>query len=157
MDSRAAVGSICAIVEHRRARGGRRRVARIASGGSAAAERRVRNLGEARRRKAGLRDRSKRSDLPAVVCPSGVAFSSGATRVGMLLERMRLHLSTQRFLAARRGDRIWEVSCDYAALSLDRLGARLRPETFAAELFPVVGQLRASARRTRRRRARGSR
>ena len=53
---------------------------------------------------------------------------------------MRLHLSTQRFLAARRGDRIWEASCDYAALSLERLGARLRPEALAAELFPAVRQ-----------------
>ena len=66
----------------------------------------------------------------------GVACWFGATCAGVLLERMRLHLGTQRFLAARRGDRIWEASCDYAALSLERLGARLRPEMFRAPLFP---------------------
>ena len=40
----------------------------------------------------------------------GVACFFGATCVGVLLERMRLHLATQRFLAERRGDRIWEAS-----------------------------------------------
>jgi hypothetical protein len=81
---------------------------------------------------------------------AGVACSFGATRVGVLLERVRLHLGTQRFLAARRGDRIWEVSCDYAELSLERLGARLRPEAFAAELFPAEQQTRAGSRGLRR-------
>ena len=33
----------------------------------------------------------------------GVACWFGATCAGVLLERMRLHLGTQRFLAARRG------------------------------------------------------
>jgi hypothetical protein len=87
----------------------------------------------------------------------GVTCSFGATRVGVLLERMRLHLSTQRFLAERRGDGIWEASCDYAALSLERLGARLRPEAFAAELFPQVRPRRAPAKHRGRRRARGGR
>jgi hypothetical protein len=86
-----------------------------------------------------------------------VAFSFGATRVGVLLERMRLHLGTQRFLAERRGDRIWEASCDYAALSLERLGARLRPEAFAAELFPAAPRTQTTARRPGRRGARGGR
>jgi hypothetical protein len=54
----------------------------------------------------------------------------------VLLQRMRLHLNTQRFLAAKRGDRIWEASCDYAALSLGRLGARMRPGMFEQLLFP---------------------
>lgn len=67
---------------------------------------------------------------------SGVSCWFGATCVGVLLERMRLHLSTQRFLAERRGDRIWEASCDYAALSLERLGSRLRPGMFEQPLFP---------------------
>ena len=67
----------------------------------------------------------------------GVVCWFGATCVGVLLERMRLHLGTQRFLAERRGDRIWEASCDYAALSLERLESRLRPETFGAPLFPA--------------------
>ena len=67
----------------------------------------------------------------------GVACWFGATCVGVLLERMRLHLGTQRFLAERRGDRMWEASCDYAALSLQRLESRLRPGMFGAPLFPA--------------------
>jgi hypothetical protein len=66
----------------------------------------------------------------------GVACLFGATCVGVLLERIRLHLATQRFLAERRGDRIWEASCDYAALSLERIGSRLRPGMFEQPLFP---------------------
>lgn len=66
----------------------------------------------------------------------GVACLLGATCVGVLLQRMGLHLATQRFLAERRGDRIWEASCDYAALSLERIGARLRPGMFEQPLFP---------------------
>jgi len=54
-------------------------------------------------------------------------FSCGATCAGALLGRLRLHLITQRFLAGRRGDRMWEASCDYAALSLEQLAARMRP------------------------------
>jgi len=77
--------------------------------------------------------------------PPGMTISFGATRVGALIGRVRLHVTTQRFLAARRGDNIWEASCDYAALALDRLSARLRPEVFAAELFPAP-----ESRRTRR-------
>jgi hypothetical protein len=51
--------------------------------------------------------------------------SFGATRVGPMLERVRLHVTTDRFLAGRRGDKIWEAACDYAALALTRLAARL--------------------------------
>jgi hypothetical protein len=67
---------------------------------------------------------------------SGVVCRFGTTCVGVLLERVQLHLMTQRFLAARRGDRVWEASCDYAALSLEKLGMRLRPGMFEQPLFP---------------------
>jgi hypothetical protein len=77
----------------------------------------------------------ERASVPAE--ESGVSCWFGASSVGVLLERMRLHLGTQRFLAARRGDRAWEASCDYAALALERLESRLRPETFGARLFPA--------------------
>jgi hypothetical protein len=77
----------------------------------------------------------------------GVACWFGARCVGVLLERMRLHLGTQRFLAARRGDRMWEASCDYAALSLERLGSRLRPGMYGAPLFPAARGCRPRARR----------
>ena len=88
---------------------------------------------------------SKRVVVPAE--NPGVACWFGATSVGVLLERMRLHLGTQRFLAARRGDRIWEASCDYAALSLERLESRLRPGTFGAPLFPAAPRRRLRTRR----------
>jgi hypothetical protein len=42
----------------------------------------------------------------------------GATRVGALLGRLRLHLQTDRFLAAHRGDAVWEAGCLRAALAL---------------------------------------
>lgn len=87
----------------------------------------------------------------------GVVCGFGARCVGVLLERMRLHLSTQRFLAARRGDRIWEASCDYAALSLERLGSRLRPGMFEQPLFPrgsCLGPLGPRAQRGARSRHR---
>src|SRR3990172_8966370 len=64
----------------------------------------------------------------------GAACWFGATCVGVLLERLRLHLGTQRFLAARRGDRIWEAGWDYGALGLARLESRLRPGTLGAPL-----------------------
>jgi hypothetical protein len=66
---------------------------------------------------------------------------------------MRLHLATQRFLAERRGDRIWEASCDYAALSLERIGARLRPGMFEQPLFAKMA--RAGAKNQGRRARRG--
>jgi len=42
----------------------------------------------------------------------------GATRVGALLGRLRLHLQTERFLAAHRGDALWEAGCTAAAAAL---------------------------------------
>jgi hypothetical protein len=68
--------------------------------------------------------------------------SFGATRVGMLLERLRLHLTTQRFLAARRGDGVWEASCDYAALSVGRLIAKMKPGIMDFRLSDFDGQAR---------------
>jgi HAMP domain-containing protein len=90
---------------------------------------------------------------PQGVAAAGVVCGFGATCVGVLLERLRLHLRTQRFLAARRGDRMWEASCDYAALSLERLGARLRPGMFEQPLFPAE----KAARRGVQRKCRASR
>jgi hypothetical protein len=78
---------------------------------------------------------AQRPELHDTAAP-GPVCGFGATCVGVLLERMRLHLGTQRFLAARRGDRMWEASCDYAALSLERLQALLRPGMFEQPLFP---------------------
>jgi hypothetical protein len=58
--------------------------------------------------------------------------SFGATRVGGFLDRLRLHLATQRFLAERRHDLLWEAGCDYAGLALERLCSRMRPSALAA-------------------------
>jgi hypothetical protein len=78
-----------------------------------------------------------RADSAGRIPTADLVCSFGATRVGVLLERLRLHLGTQRFLAARRGDRQWEASCDYAILAVGRLATRLRPEAYRTEL-PVA-------------------
>jgi hypothetical protein len=70
---------------------------------------------------------------------TGVTCWFGARSVGVLLDRMRLHLGTQRFLAARRGDREWEAGCDYGALALGRLESRLRPRALGTPLLAEVG------------------
>ncbi len=109
--------------------------------------------GQAVSAKDGLRSRpgksGRRPELHEPPQP-GVVCWFGATCVGVLLERMRLHLNTQRFLAARRGDHLWEASCDYAALSLERIGSRLRPGMFGQPLFPAKPRARSGlARGTR--------
>jgi hypothetical protein len=45
--------------------------------------------------------------------------------VGTLLDRLRLHLGTARFLARRRRDLLWEAGCDYADLVVARLRSQL--------------------------------
>jgi len=74
--------------------------------------------GRMRSQKAGGRD---------ATCDGGVSTAChfGARRVGTLLDRLRLHLATQRFLARRRGDLIWEAGCDYGAMTLSRLESQL--------------------------------
>jgi hypothetical protein len=49
----------------------------------------------------------------------------GATRVGPLLARVRLHLATERFLAQLRKDVLWEAACDYSAMTLAYMGSQL--------------------------------
>ena len=71
----------------------------------------------------------------------------GTKRVGVLLERLRLHLQTDRFLAERRRDPIWEVGCDYAMLALGRLSSRLSPSTRDASLRGEVAALQYGAAR----------
>ena len=61
-----------------------------------------------------------RDRTPADKC----VCSFGATRVGPMIERVRLHVTTDRFLAGRRGDKMWEAACDYAVLSLARLESK---------------------------------
>ena len=51
--------------------------------------------------------------------PMRCAF--GATRAGALLGRLRLHLQTERFLAVRRDDAIWEAACLVASVALGEL------------------------------------
>jgi hypothetical protein len=71
--------------------------------------------------------------------------SFGATRVGPFIERLRLHVTTDRFLAARRGDKMWEAACDYAALALTRLALRLRPTVLAEWICATGAPRRGSA------------
>jgi len=56
-----------------------------------------------------------------------------------MIERVRLHVTTDRFLAGRRGDKMWEAACDYAALSLARLESRLRPTVLAEWICATAG------------------
>jgi hypothetical protein len=62
----------------------------------------------------------------------------GATRVGALLDRLRLHLRTDRFLAERRRDAVWDASCDYASLALTRIASRMSPSMLAERVIPCA-------------------
>jgi hypothetical protein len=113
-----------------------------------AAQRRQRKQGIAgvgrRVRAARQADVARRIPTPNRIPTADLVCSFGATRVGVLLERLRLHLGTQRFLAARRGDRLWEASCDYAVLAVGRLAARMRPEAYRAELCAAARPARGA-------------
>ena len=78
---------------------------------------------------------------------AGPEIGFGAKRVGVLLDRLRLHLETDRFLAERRRDPVWEVGCDYAVLALGRLASRLRPSVREASLVSEVAALKYGAAR----------
>ena len=64
----------------------------------------------------------------------------GATRTGALLGRLRLHLQTERFLAAHRGDAIWEAGCLGAALALADVVAAMAEAEMNAPLPPQRSQ-----------------
>jgi hypothetical protein len=57
--------------------------------------------------------------------------SIGATRVGGLFERVRLHLTTDRFLARLRDDALWAAACDFAVLDLAQRKLRLGRKVLA--------------------------
>jgi len=78
---------------------------------------------------------------------AGPQIGFGTKKVGVLLDRLRLHLQTDRFLAERRRDPIWEVGCDYAVLALGRLASRLGPSAREASLIGEVAALRYGAAR----------
>lgn len=58
----------------------------------------------------------------------------GATRAGALLGRLRLHLTTERFLAERRGDAVWDAACAGAARAVDRIAAGMTSAALARRL-----------------------
>ena len=64
--------------------------------------------------------------------PMRCAF--GATRAGALLGRLRLHLQTERFLAVRRDDAMWEAACLVASVALGDLVAALSEDEMQASL-----------------------
>jgi len=64
--------------------------------------------------------------------PMRCAF--GATRAGALLGRLRLHLQTERFLAVRRDDAIWEAACLVASVALGEMVATLSESEMQAPL-----------------------
>lgn len=86
--------------------------------------------------------------------PGGECVCSfGATRVGSMIQRVRLHVTTDRFLAGRRGDKMWEAACDYAALTLRRLESRLHPAVLAEWICATAGLGRPVGRRSVRMRS----
>ncbi len=64
--------------------------------------------------------------------PMRCAF--GATRAGGLLGRLRLHLQTERFLAVRRDDAMWEAACLLASVALGDMVAGLAQDEMQAPL-----------------------
>lgn len=99
--------------------------------------------GRYQHRRMRARAKSKESLAPPA---SECICSFGATRVGALIERVRLHVTTDRFLAGRRGDKMWEAACDYAALALARLESRLRPTVLAEWICAPASTGRAAER-----------
>ena len=71
----------------------------------------------------------------AAVEGGAVHGAFGATRVGTLLDRLRLHLRTDRFLAERRRDAEWESACDSATAALDRIVSRMKPGKLVERLI----------------------
>jgi hypothetical protein len=59
----------------------------------------------------------------------------GATRVGALLRRVRLHLQTNRFLARHLGDAIWEEACGDATLAVEHLLAGMPAREMDVRIF----------------------
>jgi len=83
-----------------------------------------------------------------------LGFSFGAIRVRTMFDRLRLHLSTERFLAERRRDAIWQAGCETATLALERLASRLGARSLDAPVRAGItsGELRPAFSRRRRRR-----
>ena len=82
----------------------------------------------------------------------------GATRVGALLGRMRLHLQTNRFVAGHLGDALWEAGCGAATLAVERLIAGMQARKMNARIFPrrsrkTTGSLRRTPASASRRRS----
>jgi hypothetical protein len=86
--------------------------------------------------------RAPRNDSMEVPAREPVRWGFGATRVGALLGRLRLHLQTDRFLAAHRGDAMWEAGCLPAALALAEIVSGMAEEEMAAALPPQRTQNR---------------
>ena len=107
--------------------------------------RRVTTRGVAER--GGILGSIKRAERTPEEMPSGAGpeIGFGTKRVGVLLDRLRLHLQTDRFLAERRRDPVWEVACDYAVLALGRLASRLCASARDASLVSEVAALKHGA------------
>ena len=93
------------------------------------------------------RTRLKAKALQPAAPSDECVCSFGATRVGPMIERVRLHVTTDRFLASRRGDKMWEAGCDYAVLALTRLESRLQPALLDAWICATAGAGRSAAGR----------
>lgn len=94
-----------------------------------------------RPRRASASARAPRNDN-IDVAREPMRYAFGAVRVGALLGRVRLHLQTDRFLAAHRGDALWEEACREAGLALAELVSRMAAGEMDAALAPQHMQKR---------------
>ena len=97
----------------------------------------VKRRADPNRQKIAVANRNVASQALAEVAqkpPMRCAF--GATRAGALLGRLRLHLQTERFLAAHRGDAFWERACVGSAMVLTDIVAAMQEDEAHALLPP---------------------
>jgi len=87
-----------------------------------------------RRRSVSGNARAPRNDNVEAAAREPLRCGFGAVRVGALLGRVRLHLQTERFLAAHRGDALWEAGCVGAAVALADVVAGMREAELGAPL-----------------------
>ncbi|PYU35003.1 MAG: hypothetical protein DMG31_04865 [Acidobacteria bacterium] len=87
-----------------------------------------------RRRSVSGNARAPRNDNVEAPARESLRCGFGAVRVGALLGRVRLHLQTERFLAAHRGDALWEAGCVGAAVALADLVAAMPENQMDAPL-----------------------
>jgi hypothetical protein len=80
----------------------------------------------AAKRGPGVQRSRARMAAPSAAARERMRCGFGALRIGAFLGRLRLHLETDRFLAAHRDDAVWEEGCVEAVYALANLVAGMR-------------------------------